>query len=644
MTTGSAAQENEPLGLLPVDDGWLRTALAVVDFRTDSGRLPSTGATDDDAERSLARWLRTQRELDRAGRLVDRRRAWLDERVPGWRNPLDDTWRIRAAAVARYRLESGRFPAANAADREARGLGMWLRTQRRALRDGKLLPHREEWLSRNLPNWEDPYTDVWLAKAEATAHFAADAGRLPSLGEDRDETERELAGWLRTQRAIAREDRLPDERRAWLDDALPGWADPYEAAWFQTVEAAARYRETHGRLPRAGGADAEERRLGTWLTKQRTHALAGTLQPARAARLDERLPDWRAPKLRSWHSRAEEAAEFVARHERLPARRAAAEPGELELAVWLGNQRAADREGRLDEARRRWLDERLPGWSLVRKRHWHEKAEAVARFEAEHGRLPGALESDPDARTLGLWLSRQRKAAKEGRLAPDRERWLRMRVPGWRSPYFNVWVTTAERVMRFRSDHGRLPSRRTNGTPLERELGVWLNNQRCAARDERLSPERRRWLDEQIPEWFDPHFAIWLANANAVAAYRGRTGRLPYFRSPDPELRRLGGWLNNQRTAQKAGRLPERRAAWLDRHLPGWAEGNDAIWARNSDAAAQFHSYTGQFPRRRSDDPVEAKLGTWLDHQIAREGRGRLRQDRRRWLDDHLPGWDERTA
>jgi len=621
---------------------WSSTADALTAFLSRAHCLPSSSRCRPAEERRLARWIRHQRELARSGQLADDHAAWLDGHVPGWRHPLDASWRTHAVGVATYLVEHGRLPASTADDEHARRLGNWLQAQRRRFRAGLLERARAEWLDLNLPDWHDPTAERWYTAAERAVHLAHDLGRLPTRTSG-DEEERRLAAWLQAQRTSARRGQMPRRRREWLDEALPDWERPREAAWFETAGTVARFRDRTGRLPAARTtADVDERRLAHWLAKQRVLRDGGDLAPERAAWLDERLPDWDDRGEAAWSERLTSTVDFTLHHGRLPARSATAALRERELAVWVSNQRTAERRGRLTPERRRRLDLELPGWHSGRASGWRATAEAVARFHGDHGRLPGTVEHDVEHRRLGAWLGRQRTAANEGRLSAERERWLRLHLPGWRTHHLSAWIATAERVARFNGEHRRMPTRSASATPLERELGVWLNNQRTAARAERLDHDRRRWLDEQLPGWDDPRLATWIARGIAVGQVRGRTGRLPSPRAADPHTRSLGGWLETQRAAHRSGGLDARRLAWLDTHLAGWEFDVPA-----ERAATRSHLRrsveAGDVAARRRARAQQGTLDEWIAGLTA-VGRDGLNEDQLAWLDTNLPGWDARAT
>lgn len=568
-TRPSPANVLEPAAPRDGDAEWLGRCAAVAAITDAASSLPRDAAGGDPAERALAKWLKQQRELHAAGRLAERRARHLDSVVPGWRNPRELAWRATAVAVGLHLAETGRYPVTTAAGEAERRLATWLRTQRTALRDGLLAPERLAWLELNLPSWRRPDDESWSATAARLEDFAIDHGRLPRDTAGAAEPERLLARWLRRQREAVRDDRLDDERRRQLDVAVPGWLDPAASRWVRTARVFARWTAERGAAPSKHAADPVERRLGEWLAAQRRLEASGDLRTDRAAWLDRAAPAWRTRPDAAWRARLDELAAFVEARG-LPRRARAAADDERRLAAWLAGQRAAARAGRLEVERRRLLDATIIGWHDD-EREWRSLADRLAHHLADVGRFPSSRDADDDARALARWLQRQRRLAADGALDAGRERWLDRQLPGWRDHRLTDWLATAMRLRRFRAEHGRLPARGADVGALERELGVWLNNQRSAHRRGCLDDGRRRWLDAQLPEWRDARLASWLRRAHEVAAWTSERGRLPYERSTVADSRRLGTWLQTQRRALAVGGLDAVRLDWLDLNLPGWS-------------------------------------------------------------------------
>ena len=251
------------------------------------------------------RWLNDQRHAlvgNTSCPLDPRRRALLDERLPGWSKTIpvpqnltkhDARWLLHLDDAVAYREQHGRLPPS-----KSTLLGRWLDTQRQ-LAKGKskpktLAPWRRTLLDQRLPGWSEPvdYDAAWTTRLDEAVAYREQHGRLPPHST-------RVGQWLETQRQVAKANKKPlalvPWRRALLDERLPGWSEPvyHDTAWTTQLDEAVAYYEQHGRLPPAST------KPGRWLAKQRQLARGtlkpGTLVPWRRAMLDQRLPGWLEP-------------------------------------------------------------------------------------------------------------------------------------------------------------------------------------------------------------------------------------------------------------------------------------------------------------------------------------------------------------
>ena len=152
-----------------------------------------------------------------------------------------------------------------------------------------MAPERCAWLDENVPGWRDAFRDrLWLERAEALVVFVRENGRMPYKSDGA------LGQWLSAQRQASVGNgryRWTPERRAWLDEHVPAWADPLEIIWHAMAEKLVVYVAENEHLPTGGDGE-----LGRWLKAQR-QALRATSRarwdPQREAFLDENLPGWR---------------------------------------------------------------------------------------------------------------------------------------------------------------------------------------------------------------------------------------------------------------------------------------------------------------------------------------------------------------
>lgn len=125
----------------------------------------------------------------------------------------------------------------------------------------------------------------------SVASFHANHGRWPSPASP-DATEQRLGTWLTSQRVHAAQGLMDVFRRAYLDEALPGWNLTAEEIWLERAREVSNFLLRHGALPNFESDHLPERRIGVWLSMQRTMYRSGGLSKPRSRWLDQHCPGW----------------------------------------------------------------------------------------------------------------------------------------------------------------------------------------------------------------------------------------------------------------------------------------------------------------------------------------------------------------
>ncbi|BBY53993.1 hypothetical protein MKOR_12440 [Mycolicibacillus koreensis] len=311
-----------------------------------------------------------------------------------------------------------------------------------------------------------------------------------------------LGKWVRNQREAYRNEKLSTDRVARLE-ALPGWAwNTLDDKWELGFAELSAYVAEHGhsRVP-VSYVTADGYRLGRWVEAQRRAYRSGTLFADRIVRL-EALPGWTWSDLDSkWEQGFAELSAYVAKHGhgRVPARYVTADG--YCLGQWVVNQREIYRSGDISTDRITRL-EALHGWAwsdLDSK--WEQGFAELSAYVAKHGhsRVP-QCHITADGYRLGQWVATQRRAYRNGKLPANRTARLEA-LPGWAwNTLDEQWERGYAEVQTYAAEHGhsRVPTRHVTADGYR--LGNWVNVQRTAYRDGKLSADRVARL-EALPGW-----------------------------------------------------------------------------------------------------------------------------------------------
>ncbi|MBC9927253.1 helicase associated domain-containing protein [Leucobacter sp. cx-169] len=248
---------------------------------------------------------------------------------------------------------------------------------------------------------------------------------------------------------------------------------------------------------------------------------------------------------------------------------------------------------------------------------WWSNCAALERFVAEHGRLPSTVSADPEEKRLGFWVQTQRNsiAGRGTPLIADQVARLVL-VPGFVVDRAPTWGDRFAALERFVAVHGRTPSK-VSADPEEKRLGVWANKQRSsiAGRGTPLTAEQVARL-VLIPGFVTDRAPTWGESCAAVELFVAEHGRVPSTVSTDPEVRRLGGWVQTQksRIAGRGAALSPDQVARLEL-IPGFATDRALIWLESIAAVETFVTAQGRLPQQKATGPEEKRLGGWVDNQ-----------------------------
>ena len=186
---------------------------------------------------------------------------------------------------------------------------------------------------------------------------------------------------------------------------------------------------------------------------------------------------------------------------------------------------------------------------------WRGRFEALVKFKEAHGHcnVPQHYEEKPQ---LGRWVDKQRWAKCKGKLAPERERQLDELGFVWSKSSDERWEEMFRQLEEFQTEHGHcnVPSRYEKNP----KLGTWVKKQRQAKAEQKLVPERERWLEDLGFVWSKSSDERWEEMFRQLEEFHMEYGHcnVPRHYEENPQL---GWWVNNQRQAKADGKLaPER--------------------------------------------------------------------------------------
>lgn len=235
--------------------------------------------------------------------------------------------------------------------------------------------------------------------------------------------------------------------------------------------------------------------------------------------------------------------------------------GDKQLASWVKTQRSMRLKGKLLPDRIVKLESVGFDWKpsldvgLRIDSAWRRMFVRLVEYRKQFGNtlVPQGWKSDT---SLADWVTGQRIANNSGRLSLERREKLNEAGFDW-DPIATRWEEMFQHLIKFRDEwgHTNVPQ----GKPDLKELSTWVRNQRKAkSENQPIMVERAKRLDEIGFVWRVVQRDAWENDFEALVAFKREHGHCKVPQKGD-QFRRLGKWVNTQRTFHKRGTLkPDR--------------------------------------------------------------------------------------
>jgi superfamily II DNA or RNA helicase len=364
-TLGFTWRLGEFRGTQSPQEAWGKMLERLVAFHAENGHAYVPQAYPQD--RKLGRWVMTQRQKRRKGKLTAAQIKALDRLNIDWSlfgsENFNDRWKSMLARLLAFCEQVGhcRVPAGWKDDQQ---LANWVGVQRRQFKFGKLPQDRIQLL--------DSMGFDWVVGKNSNAYFGVDS------------------------------------------------IEATEKRWNGMFEKLCAYKAEHGDCLVQQGWKLDVG-LANWVTSQRMANNRGLLKFERILRLREIGFDW-DPIVTRWEEMFQQLVKFKDNHGHTNVSQR--QLHYKELATWVRNQRKAMVQNQpIMLLRAKRLDEIGFVWRIVEQDAWESMFDSLMEFKQDHGHC-NVPQKGSENQKLGKWVNTMRWHFKQGKLSADRIRQL----------------------------------------------------------------------------------------------------------------------------------------------------------------------------------------------------------------------------
>ena len=348
----------------------------------------------------------------------------------------------------------------------------------------------------------------------------------------------------------------------------------------------------------------------------------------------------------SWEHYFSEASIYYAEHGNLNIPKRYTTPAGLSLGEWVVTQRrirAGQHAGILTEQQIARLDGIGMLWDNRNDMAWNCGLEAAKQYREQYGNLLVPKKYvDASGFALGTWIVNARKRCTEGKLTEQRIQQLDALGMSWNA-FDTRWEQGYLLAMEYSAENSDLDIPVDYVTPEGEALGKWLQNQRRAYSNGKLSPDQINRLEAIGMYWGNRNDRQWNEVYQAAKRYFEANGNLEVPAAyVSPEGYALGKWVRRQQYArlkpEKSNSiLSAERIALLDAIGMQWEKPDS--WQHRLKLAQEYKKTHGDLfipAAYKTADGIW--LGRWLYEQkrLLNSGSGKLSEEQKEQLKELL--------
>jgi hypothetical protein len=269
---------------------------------------------------------------------------------------------------------------------------------------------------------------------------------------------------------------------------------------------------------------------------------------------------------------------------------------------------------------------------------WFEKLELLKAYLDTYKKRPAQQDKDPNTKNLGLWIGTQQKNFVKREFIMSDESiystWNKFINSDDYKVYFldnnTVWKQTLTELKQYINTYKIRPSQ-TSKDPNTKKLGSWIGTQQTnfAKRvfimsDESIYSTWNKFINsDKYKVYFLDNNTVWKQTLTELKQYINTYKIRPSQTSKDPNTKKLGLWIGNQRKnfAKKKNIMKDESIYFTWNEFINSDEykvyllDNNSVWKQTLTELKQYINTYKIRPSQRSKDPNTKKLGSWIRNQ-----------------------------
>ncbi len=404
-----------------------------------------------------------------------------------------ENWNARFEQLKTYLQKHNRYPRSTDESPEIKKLGKWVEHQRYNYKSGKLADDRIRKLQSINFIFQEKEILPWNEMFNKLVKYINENGKYPQQT-DADPEIRKLSKWVEYQRQNYKSRKLPDDKIRKLQSINFIFQEKEKLPWDEMFNKLVKYINENGKYPQRTDADPEIRKLSIWINNLRVFYRSNKLPIDKIKKLQS-IGFIFDPFEESWQVNFNELVKYLEENNGKYPPKSSKLPKVKRLAIWVGSQRLNYKNKILSKEKLA----KLQSIGFIfdsQEESWQINLDQLTEYlKVNDGKYPSADDPIPEIRKISAWVFKQRKSYNKKQLPANRLDKLQS-IGFVFDPHEENWQNTFNRLVKYiNENNGKFPSSR-DSDPNIKALAIWISKQRAIFRNNDLSQDRTRKLQE----------------------------------------------------------------------------------------------------------------------------------------------------
>jgi hypothetical protein len=367
--------------------------------------------------------------------LIEKDKITINEYIIGIKEFKVMSWSEKLAIIEEYIQQHNKLPSSKHKDTNIKSLGCWILTQKQNYKKREYIMKNEE-IRKEWESLIDKYPhlflsneEIWFENKNKVEEYIEQHNELPSEN-SKDTNIKSLGKWILTQKQnykknehIMRNEEIRIEWKTFIDK-YPHLFLSNEEIWFENKNKVEEYIQQHNKLPSSKHKDTNIKSLGLWIShqknsyKKREYIMKNEEIRKEWESLIDKYPHLFLSNEEIWFENKNKVEEYIQQHDKLPSQYSK-DTNIKSLGLWISYQKNSykkiEKLMKNEEIRIEWKTfiEKYPHLFLSNEEIWFENKNKVEEYIQQHNKLPSSTHKDTNIKSLGQWISMQKKNYKK---------------------------------------------------------------------------------------------------------------------------------------------------------------------------------------------------------------------------------------